>query len=55
MSGCWCCGNDTTRRNGDPWEGRMEGYCDDCSLARCDAFPGDCPITPSVSEEGAGS
>lgn len=27
----------------DPWEGRLDGYCDNCATARCDAYPGECP------------
>lgn len=22
----------------------MDGYCYDCSLSRCDAYPGECPV-----------
>ncbi len=40
---CGCCGKQHERRGeGDPWEGRLDGWCDDCALARCDARPGDC-------------
>jgi hypothetical protein len=35
---CVCCGKDSTRRQQpDPWEGRLDGYCDECATARCDA------------------
>ena len=40
------CGADATRRElPDPWEGRMDGYCDDCSWARCDTSYSVCPAT----------
>mgnify|MGYP001559815625 CR=1 FL=1 len=37
---CWCCGVPAPNRAPwDPWEGRLDGYCDDCAEARCDAYP----------------
>lgn len=57
-AGCWCCGKLERQFNRDrvhaQWEGRMDGYCYDCALARCDAFPGECPNRRSsgVSKEG---
>jgi hypothetical protein len=41
---CLCCGAPAYPRAAadDPWDGRMDGYCDDCAAARCDAYPGDC-------------
>lgn len=40
---CWCCEGPYVDRGGDdPWEGRLDGYCEDCALTRCDAYPGDC-------------
>lgn len=42
---CWCCQTwHVTRGDGDPWEGRMEGYCDECATNRCDCYPDECPI-----------
>lgn len=42
---CSCCGVSKDERDPDPWEGRMDDYCETCCLARCDAYPGDCPVT----------
>jgi hypothetical protein len=39
---CVCCGNDVARREPDPWEGRMDDYCERCCLTRCDAEPRAC-------------
>lgn len=39
---CGCCGALIEPRDPDPWEGRLDGYCEDCALARCDAYPGYC-------------
>lgn len=39
---CYCCGHPAPDRDPDQWEGRLDGYCEDCATARCDAFPGDC-------------
>lgn len=40
---CSCCGYLFLKRiDNDPWEGRLDGYCYDCALARCDAYPGAC-------------
>lgn len=41
--GCCCCGAPIAARDPDPWEGRLDGYCYECALARCDAYPGECP------------
>lgn len=30
------------RSENDPWEGRLDGYCYECALTRCDAYPGEC-------------
>lgn len=44
---CWCCGKRKSpteyRYVREQWQGRMDGYCKDCALSRCDAFPGECP------------
>lgn len=48
---CGCCGRDATRKRlPDPWEGRLDGYCDECALTRCDAYPGDCPVVDTITE-----
>jgi hypothetical protein len=39
---CVCCGTNYGQRE-DPWEGRLDGYCYECALARCDAYPDECP------------
>lgn len=40
---CCCCGLEIVdRRGNDPWEGRLDDYCEGCALARCDAYPGAC-------------
>ena len=39
---CGCCGYMVHPRNPDPWEGRMDDYCYECCLTRCDAYPGEC-------------
>jgi hypothetical protein len=26
----------------DPWRGRLDAYCEECSTCRCDAYPGAC-------------
>lgn len=41
---CACCREVYEYRHPDhdPWQGRMDAYCLDCSHARCDAYPGDC-------------
>ena len=38
------CGRAVEPRNPDPWEGRMDAYCYDCSLNRCDCYPDECPV-----------
>lgn len=40
--GCFCCNAPVETRDPDPWEGRLDGYCYDCALTRCDAYPGEC-------------
>lgn len=43
-SPCCCCQEPVELRlSDDPWDGRLDGYCYDCALARCDAYPGECP------------
>jgi len=37
------CGVVVEPRDPDPWEGRLDGYCYRCALARCDAFSDECP------------
>lgn len=39
---CVCCGEPSHDRDPDPWGGRLDGYCEDCALTRCDAYPGEC-------------
>lgn len=41
--GCFCCNSPVEPRNPDPWEGRLDDYCEACALARCDAYPDECP------------
>lgn len=48
---CYCCLREVKARQPDPWEGRLDGYCEDCALARCDAFPGECGLPRQLSEE----
>ena len=38
------CGREVEPREPDPWEGRMDAYCDDCATARCDCYPDECPV-----------
>jgi hypothetical protein len=40
--GCWCCGDRAPIESVKDWEGRLDGYCLDCALARCDAYAGAC-------------
>ena len=42
---CVCCGLLVNHPEPDPWDGRMDEYCVDCAWSRCDAFPGECPVT----------
>jgi hypothetical protein len=39
MTACVCCQGpyEDRARTGDPWDGRLNGYCWDCALMRCDA------------------
>lgn len=39
---CSCCGEPIESYEEDPWEGRLDDYCEKCSWNRCDAFPGTC-------------
>lgn len=39
---CYCCDKAAPKRNPDPWEGRLDGYCEVCATTRCDAYPGSC-------------
>jgi hypothetical protein len=39
---CGCCGKELQERDPDPWEGRLDDYCYECALCRCDAYPGGC-------------
>lgn len=53
---CACCGSTFLLprihwRGEDPWEGRMDDYCDRCALTRCDAYPGECPVPASGREQ----
>lgn len=42
---CWCCGEPAPiRGEGDPWEGRMDGYCYSCATTRCDTTDSTCAI-----------
>lgn len=43
-STCACCGEVLEYREyeEDPWEGRLDSYCENCAWMRCDAFPGSC-------------
>lgn len=47
VHGCACCNKHVgrkERRNVEfSYGGRMNGYCQECALARCDAYPGECP------------
>ncbi len=53
---CWCCQKPHKQRgDNDPWEGRLDGYCDDCATARCDAYPGECPNKSHPAKPGEGS
>jgi hypothetical protein len=42
--GCICCGEQIHSLEYDyvhrTWEGRMDGYCENCANMRCDAYPG---------------
>lgn len=42
---CWCCGNAYEPRDPatDPWNGRLDGYCEFCADNRCDHDPTNCP------------
>ena len=38
------CGRTVEPRDPDPWEGRMDDYCEDCAINRCDCYPNECPV-----------
>lgn len=41
---CFCCGKKHPwRLQSDPWNGRLNGYCEDCATNRCDCYPDECP------------
>lgn len=42
---CWCCNLPHQLRDplNDPWQGRLDGYCEECAINRCDAYLEDCP------------
>lgn len=37
------CGRPVEPRDPDPWEGRMDDYCEDCATCRCDTSYSTCP------------
>lgn len=41
-NGCWCCGDAAPVDAVTEWDGRLDGYCVDCALARCDSSIGAC-------------
>ena len=44
------CGRTAARtQQPDPWEGRLDGYCDDCATNRCDCYPNECPVKHPVT------
>jgi len=43
---CACCGHHIVPRDPDPWEGRMNAYCEFCCHSRCDVYP-----DPEIGEE----
>ena len=50
---CSCCRSPVKFRPAihDQWEGRLNDYCTDCAISRCDVDPGACiPADPSLSE-----
>jgi hypothetical protein len=47
---CACCGKPITPRDPDPWDGRLDAYCEDCAHTRCDAYPGSCRSDPASTE-----
>lgn len=38
---CKCCDSILVALLPDSWEGRLDGYCYDCAVRRCDAYPGE--------------
>lgn len=45
------CGREVEPRDPDPWEGRMDGYCEACATARCDCYPDECPVKYPVAAQ----
>jgi hypothetical protein len=41
-AGCWCSGDLAPTDAVLEWEGRLDGYCLDCAVARCDAYARAC-------------
>lgn len=42
---CWCCGEPAPiRGEGDPWESRLDGYCESCATTRCDTTDSTCAV-----------
>ena len=39
---CWCCGDLAPTEAVKDWDGRLDGYCLECALYRCDAYIGQC-------------
>lgn len=48
---CCCCGKPAPKRTPDPWQGRMDAYCEGCAETRCDAYPGACRAEGERSSE----
>lgn len=47
---CWCCGEPAPiRGEGDPWEGRLDGYCESCASTRCDTTDSTCAVKRSAA------
>ena len=44
---CWCCSKELTQQDKIDveinWQNRMDGYCYDCAINRCDCYPDECP------------
>lgn len=43
IAACQCCGHSFEWFRGNPMGKAVSDFCDDCSLNRCDAYPGTCP------------
>ena len=39
---CACCNEPAPLRENDPFDGRMDAYCDECAWRRCDVYWGAC-------------